>query len=391
MEAVNETLPSRTPTPAEKDPADPVQQNEDFTTPGAGGVPSPEPQHPIQRMSATTYPETVPQSFPEPEPVYNCARCSHYLQPGSLACPECQTLAYGPHLNHLAASAASLEKEGNLSQARERWTEALTWLPADAHQANQIHQHLATLDTRQKTADDKRARWTKKLGPFAPILLGAAKFKSAFFLLFKLKFLLGFVSFFGLYWVLFGWKFAAGFMLSILIHEMGHYIAIRSRGLKADLPAFAFGRAYVRWYNEGLSLAAIASIALAGPFAGLLAALAFGSLYLWTHLAIFSALTYASAWLNLFNMIPVFNFDGAQATYALDRLQRGLLLAACIILFALMHEGVFLFIGAGMTYRMFTRDEPETGSPATLAAYLALFFALGAILYFVPNAGSLAR
>ena len=214
-----------------------------------------------------------------------------------------------PHLNQLAASAALAEKEGNLPQARERWTEALTWLPADAHQANQIHQHLATLDTQQKTADDKRARWTKKLGPFAPILLGAAKFKSAFFLLFKLKFLLGFVSFFGLYWVLFGWKFAAGFMLAILIHEMGHYIAVRSRGLKADLPAFAFGRAYVRWYNEGLSLAAIASIALAGPLAGLLAALAFGGLYLWTHLQIFSALTYASAWLNLFNMIPVFNFE----------------------------------------------------------------------------------
>ena len=354
-------------------------------------MPNPETTHPIASMSTVPFPETIPPSIPAPDPVYNCARCSHYLQPGSLACPECQTLAYGPHLNQLAASAALAEKEGNLPHARERWTEALTWLPADAHQANQIHQHLATLDTQQKTADDKRARWTKKLGPFAPILLGAAKFKSAFFLLFKLKFLLGFVSFFGLYWVLFGWRFAAGFMLAILIHEMGHYIAVRSRGLKADLPAFAFGRAYVRWYNEGLSLAAIASIALAGPLAGLLAALAFGGLYLWTHLQIFSALTYASAWLNLFNMIPVFNFDGAQATYALDRLQRGLLLAACIILFALMHEAVFLFIGAGMTYRLFTRDVPEKGSPATLAGYLGMFFALGAVLYFVPNSGVLAR
>ncbi len=342
-------------------------------------------------MSAIPYAETMPKSIPEPDPVYNCARCSHYLQPGSLACPECQTLAYGPHLNQLAASAALAEKEGNLLKARERWIDALIWLPSDAHQANQIHQHLATLDDRQKISDDKRVRWTKKLGPFAPILLGAAKFKSAFFLLFKLKFLLGLVSFFGLYWVLFGWKFAAGFMLSILIHEMGHYVAIRSRGLKADLPAFAFGRAYVRWYDEGLSLAAIASIALAGPLAGLVAALTFGGLYLWTHFAILGALTYASAWLNLFNMIPVFNFDGAQTTYAMDRLQRSLLLAACLVLFALMHEAAFLLIAAGLVYRLFTRDLPETGSSATLAGYMGLLFALGAIIYFVPNSGTLAR
>ncbi len=344
------------------------------------------------QMAATTFSESAaPESLVEPEPVYNCARCSHYLPPGSLACPECNTLAYGPHLNRLAAAAAAAEREPNLPVARERWTDALAWLPADSHQAGQIQQHLVALDGRQRTAEEKKARWTKKLGPLAPLVLGAAKFKSAFFLLFKLKFLLGFVSFFGLYWVLFGWKFAAGFMLSILVHEMGHYVAVRSRGLKADLPVFAFGRAYVRWYNESLSLGAIASIALAGPFAGLCAALIFGGVYLRTHQPIFAALTYASAWVNLFNMIPVFSFDGAQATFALSRLQRGLMLAACIILFGLMREGVFLFIAAGMTYRMFTNDTPETDSTATLAGYLALLFALGAILYVVPNAGAFAR
>ena len=347
----------------------------------------------MERMPATPYADasTVEEDVALPEPVYNCVRCSHYLPPGTLACPECQTLAYGAHLNHLAALAAAAEKEGDAVTARSRWTEALTWLPADSRQATQIEQHLAVLGSRAEAAEQKKARWTKRLGPFAPILLGAAKFKSAFFLLFKLKFLLGFVSFFGLYWVLFGWKFAAGFMLAILVHEMGHYVAVRSRGLKADLPAFTFGRAYVRWYNEGLSLAAIASIALAGPLAGLGAAVVFGSLYLWTHAPLFSALTYASAWLNLFNMIPVFSFDGAQATFALSRLQRALMLAACVILFALMREGVFLFIAAGMAYRLFTKDTPAEDSSATLAGYLALLFALGAILYVVPNAGALAR
>ena len=247
------------------------------------------------------------------------------------------------------------------------------------------------LDNRQQAATAKQARWTKRLGPFAPILLGAAKLKSAFFLLFKLKFLVGFLPFFGLYWLLFGWRFALGFMLGIVVHEMGHYIAVRRRGLKADLPAFTFGRAYVRWYNEGLPLAAIASISLAGPLFGLGAALLCAGIFAWRHQPLFAALTYAIAWLNLINLIPVLRMDGAQATLALSRLQRGLMLAACIILFALMHEGVFLFLAAGMTWRMFTNDLPEQESLQTLTSYLGLLFALGAVLYFFHTPGALAR
>ena len=342
-------------------------------------------------MAATSYtePDTLPPIAP-PQPVYNCVHCSHYLPEGSLACPECGTLAYGPHLNRLAGAAAGAEQAGNLTEASARWNDALAWLPTDARQAEQIHKHLAALGNREQAAQEKQARWTKRLGPFAPILLAAAKFKSAFFILFKLKFLLGFIGFFGLYWALYGWKFAAGFTLSILIHEMGHYVAVRRRGLKADLPMFLPGLgAYVRWYNQGMPLPVLAEIALAGPLFGLAAALACFGLYRSTHQAVFLALTYAGAWVNLLNMIPVLGLDGAQATYALNRLQRGLILAACFLLFAVMHEGVFLFLAAGMVWRMFTRDTPEEQSVGTLAAYLALLFALGAVLYFVPTPGAL--
>lgn len=343
-------------------------------------------------MDATTYPDIeVATPLTPPLPLYNCTQCSHYLPEGALVCPECGTLAYGPHLNALAAAAASAERADTLPEARALWSEALLWLPADARQAEQIREHLATLGSREQVAADKKARWTKRLGPFAPVLLAATKLKTAFFLLFKLKFLLGFLSFFGLYWVVFGWRFAAGFMLSILVHEMGHYIAVRRRGLKADLPAFAFGRAYVRWYNEGLSLPSIAQIALAGPLFGLGVALVCAGLFLRTHNPLFAALSYATSWLNLFNLIPVLSFDGAQAALALSRLQRGLMLAACVILFALMHEVVFLLIGAGMTWRLFTNDAPEEESTSTLVNYLLLLFALGLMIYLVPNPGAIAR
>lgn len=343
-------------------------------------------------MSATYAETSTPEQIPAPEPVYSCPNCSHWLPEGTLACPDCATLIYGQHLNRIGAAAAAAEKEGKLLDARALWTEALSWLPEDAAQAQQIRQHIGTLGARQAKTDDRRARWTKRLGPLAPLVFGLAKLKTAFFFLFKLKFLLGFVGFFGLYWALYGWKFALGFTLSILIHELGHYVAVRRRGLKADLPMFLPGLgAYVRWYNQGLPLPQLAAIALAGPLFGLGAALACVGLLFWTHQPVFQALAYTGAWVNLLNLIPVLGLDGAQATYALSRLQRGLVLATCVVLFALMHEFVFLFIGFGMLYRMFTNDAPAEDSNRSLAGYLALLILLGAFLYFIPNPGALGR
>ena len=143
--------------------------------------------------------------------------------------------------------------------------------------------------------------------------------------------------------------------------------------------------------NRDLPLPAIASIALAGPLFGLGAALVCVGLYAGTHQRVFLALTYTGALVNLFNLIPVLYFDGARAAYALSRLQRALMLAACIILFALMREWVFLLLAAGMAWRLVKNDAPEENSAATLASYLSLLFALGALLYFVPQPGMLVR
>ena len=334
----------------------------------------------------------APETIPPPEPVYSCPNCRHWISEGVLACPDCQTLVYSQHLNRIGAAAGASEQEGKLLEARELWSSALAWLPEDASQAEQIRKHIASLDGRTQAQNDRTAKWKKRLGPLFPIVVGIAKFKSALFILFKMKFLLGFLGYFAIYWALFGWKFALGFTLSILVHEMGHYVAVKRRGLKADLPMFLPGLgAYVRWYNQGMKLDQLAAIALAGPVWGLGAALACLGLYFWTHIPVFQALAYTGAWVNLLNMIPVLGLDGAQATYALNRLGRGLLLASCAILFALMREGVFLFLGAGMTWRMFTNDAPEENSTATLVGYLALLITLGAFLYLVPDPGQIGR
>ena len=38
-------------------------------------------------------------------------------------------------------------------------------------------------------------------------------------------------------WV-FGWRYAVGFVLLIFVHEMGHYIAARRKGLDVGAPTF---------------------------------------------------------------------------------------------------------------------------------------------------------
>jgi Zn-dependent protease len=218
--------------------------------------------------------------------------------------------------------------------------------------------------------------------------------------LLKLKFLLGFVAFFGLYWVLFGWRFAGGFMAGLVIHEMGHYIAVRRRGFRAELPMFLPGLgAYVKWYSQGATLEDLAAIALAGPLYGLTAALAFLAMWFAWHAPVFVVLAYVTAWINFLNLIPVLWLDGAQATFALSRMQRAMVAATCLLFFGLTQtsghltgentQWVFLILGLCMVYRCFTRDVPEKPSTNAFLYLQALVVVLGLfVLYTYPLAGT---
>jgi Zn-dependent protease len=329
-----------------------------------------------------------------PATIHSCPACSHWLPEGTLACPDCHTLTYGQHLSMLAAAAQQLEQEQRWAEARDSWRSALKWLPENTRQAASIQQHIASIDQRLQAAESREARWTKRLGPLAPAALFLAKFKSAIFVLFKLKFILSFAAFFAIYWAMFGWQFALGFTLAILIHELGHFVAARRRGLKVDLPMFLPGLgAYVRWYGMGISREDLAGIALAGPLFGLLAALACWGLYWQTHLPIFLVLANVTAWLNLLNMVAVIWLDGAKATFALSRIQRVMVAVTCVIFFGLTcardpmeysnvnNHYIFLLIAATMGWRCFTNDAPEEPHTTTLIYYIGLFLVLGLVLH----------
>ena len=138
---------------------------------------------------------------PPPPAVYNCPQCSHYIHEGVLLCPECGTLIYGQHVADLAHVAQEREQEKRWEEARSAWGKALAWLPAGTPQAAAVESRVAAIEAREQVHQERTAKWTKRLGPLAPILLFLGKLKSLLFVLFKLKFLF---SFFCLLWVVLG-------------------------------------------------------------------------------------------------------------------------------------------------------------------------------------------
>jgi len=326
-----------------------------------------------------------------PELIGNCRRCSRELAPGALVCDQCHALVHAEQLDRLAVEARALEAS-DPRQARERWLTGLPLLPRDSRQAHWIVQHARSLDAiaeRVQPPPPSENKWAQRLGPVGPVAVLLAKGKFLLSAVFKLKFLFSFLAFFGFYWALFGAKFGIGFAVLILIHEMGHYIDVKRRGLPADMPVFLPGLgAYVRWQALGVSLQTRAAISLAGPLAGFLAAVACAFLWWQTGSPLWAALARAGAVLNVLNLTPVWILDGGQAALALSKMERIILLTACLALWLLLGEGVFFLVAAGAGYAVFfARDLPAHPSRATTVYFVAVLVALGVILRLLPGQG----
>jgi len=154
-------------------------------------------------------------------------------------------------------------------------------------------------------------------------LLAAA---AAFLFKFKFLLLVG-AKLFGVSWtfllslwvyvLIFGWKLAVVVMLLLLAHELGHYFAFRAYGLPARLPAFV---PLLGAFTAGAApqdLEQDAYIALAGPLTGLGLAAVCYLIGAQTQDRFWYACADLSAFLNLFNMIPMPPFDGGRIVGAL--------------------------------------------------------------------------
>jgi Zn-dependent protease len=117
------------------------------------------------------------------------------------------------------------------------------------------------------------------------------------------------------YAFVFGWGYAVGFVALLFVHEMGHYLAARQRGLAVGAPTFIpFVGAWIQLKDMPHDAETEAYVGLAGPLLGTVGALACYFVAREQGSALLLAVAYAGFMLNLFNMIPLSPFDGGRIT-----------------------------------------------------------------------------
>jgi Zn-dependent protease len=329
-----------------------------------------------------------------------CPDCGADIATGLLACPGCARLVHGEELTRLAAAAKEAEGAGNPTTALGYWRRALELLPPGTAQHATIRKRMAGLGA----AVDGRAapgRGIDKGGPKARATAGAAAgvgtvglalFKSKALLLAVMAngklLLLGLTKIPTLLTMLLyipwlsgrGAGFALGLVGSIYVHEIGHVAALKRYGIEASAPMFVPGfGALVRMKQYPTDSHEEARTGLAGPLWGLFAAAvaAAGGHLFASRVAL--AVASLGATINLFNLVPVWQLDGARGLRALSRLERLVVAAVGIAVGIGFHEWMPAVVGLVTGGRAFEKDTPSEGDRGVFVLFGVLLVALGAL------------
>lgn len=131
-----------------------------------------------------------------------------------------------------------------------------------------------------------------------------------------------------------------GFVFITLIHEIGHAVVIRAKGLRAGWMVFIpFVGGAVTTKGQPRSVYDDAQIGLAGPVAGTTASLVSLQIYKWTNNPLYLLIALCGFILNLFNLLPIGLLDGGRISAAVTK-------------------WMWVFGGAILTYKVFTQPNP---------------------------------
>ncbi len=194
---------------------------------------------------------------------------------------------------------------------------------------------------------------------------------------------------FGAYAVVYGPWFAVSLVAMILVHEMGHVVEIRRQGMQATAPIFIpFLGAAIFQRSHPTSALKQAQIGIAGPIAGTLGATAALALYAATHNEVLLLAAWLGFFLNLFNLVPVWQLDGSWVLAPVSKWFQaaGYAVVAALALFHVV--SIFLIVIAllgvpTLVQRFRNADNPYYTSVPTSArwalgaAWLALVLYLG--------------
>ena len=145
-------------------------------------------------------------------------------------------------------------------------------------------------------------------------------------------------------------------MLLILVHEMGHVIALRREGIRASAPMFIpFLGAVISASSLGDDAAAEARVGLPARCSAASAPPSASSSGMLTGNDMWRALAFTGLFLNLFNLLPVVPLDGGRAMAAMAPWMWFLGFAAIIALAILFPNPVILLIALVAGYETYKR------------------------------------
>ena len=332
-----------------------------------------------------------------------CAGCGTSLSSTLLVCPGCHRLIHAERLKELAAAATAASARGDVTAALAAWRTSLELLPSNTRQYASIGARVAELS---ETADAERVqtppsgkwKWLAALGPVG-LLLWKFKFVVVALLskgkllllgLTKTGTLMSMFGAVGVYWTVWGVWFALGLVISIYIHEMGHVAALRRYGIRASAPMFVPGLgAFIRMKQAPITPREDARVGLAGPVWGLGAAVVaatgaqVGGGELWL------AVARTGAWLNLFNLMPVWQLDGSRAFASLTTMHRWIATGALALAWAITGDGLVLLVLIVAVVRSMTgaRDVPADRGALGLFVFVAISLAVIFRLSGLPGSG----
>ena len=314
----------------------------------------------------------------------HCRRCGTELPADVLVCPACGALVHAERLKRLAQDADATSRADDFAAARDHWSAALQLLPPHSQQHAAVRERIADLTRRIEAAQPEPtsaatsqpwwSRGAAGLATLAVLLIGKLKF--LLLGLTKASTFASMFAFFGVYWSVYGWPLALGIVSSIYVHEMGHVAMLRRLGIDAGAPLFVPGvGAFVMLKQRVTDPLTDAKIGLAGPVWGLGAAIVAFVTYEVTGARIWLAIAQLTGFLNLFNLIPVWQLDGSRGLHVLAKWERWTLVAAIVVALILTEQRLLLIVGGVAVWRAM---QPETGpgDARVLATFVVLVFAL---------------
>ncbi|MDM5358371.1 site-2 protease family protein [Peribacillus sp. ACCC06369] len=151
------------------------------------------------------------------------------------------------------------------------------------------------------------------LGAIGLFFLGKMKWLFALLKIAKVGSLISIFISLGAYALVYGWKFAVALVYLIYIHEMGHLLAAKRKGIKTSNAIFIpFVGALIALKEEPKNANQEAYLAFGGPLLGTLAFLPAIPLFMMTENPFWLLVITLGAMINLFNLMPVHPLDGGR-------------------------------------------------------------------------------